>query len=143
VSVNLNIPAFTSLQVIPSYVRELKHQRFWFLPAPDNSGLSSAGGGGSSTFTALVLGKRAIRPLLTDQDTPIITGAQQVLIAAAAADLFQKLEKPELATVQQQKASASTEVLKAKNTDQAASSPRFVPAIEPHPYYFETSCGKW
>jgi hypothetical protein len=143
VSVNLNIPAFTSLEVLPSYVRELKHQRFWFLPPPDNSGLSSAGGGGSSTFTALVLGKRAIRPLLTDQDTPIITGVQQVLIAAAAADLFQKLEKPDLATVQQQKASASTEVLKAKNTDQAASSPRFVPAIEPHPYYFETSCGKW
>jgi hypothetical protein len=68
---------------------------------------------------------------------------QQVLIAAAAADLFQKLEKPELATVQQQKASASTEVLKAKNTDQAASSPRFVPAVEPHAYWYDTACCKW
>ena len=130
-----------SLEVIPSYVRELKHQRFWFLPAPVNSGVS-IGTNGGKPFHGLVLGKRAIRPLLTDQDTPIITGVQQVLIAAAAADLFQKLEKPDLATVQQQKASASTEVLKAKNTDQAASSPRFVPHIEPRSYS-EDICGKW
>ena len=45
-----------------------------------------------------MLGKRAIRPLLNDQDTPIITGAQQVLIAAAAGDLFRKLEKGDQAT---------------------------------------------
>jgi hypothetical protein len=118
-----------SLEVIPGYVRELKHQRLWFLPPPDSGNLPESG-----SFTCLVLGKRAIRPLLSDQDTPIITGAQQVLIAAAAADLFLKLEKPDQATAFQQKAGASTDVLKAKNTDQAASSPRFVPQIEAHAF---------
>jgi hypothetical protein len=124
-----------SLEVLPSYVRELKHQRLWFLPAPNSSQLPPEG------FTCFVLGKRAIRPLLTDQDTPIITGAQQVLIAAAAADLFQKLEKNDQATAMRQKASGSTEVLKAKNTDQAASAPRFVPQIEPRAYV--AGCSTW
>jgi hypothetical protein len=120
-----------SLEVIPAKVRELKHQRLWFLPIPDSSTLSSSSG---ETFTCLVLGKRAIRPLLTDQDTPIITGAQQVLIAAAAADLFRKMEKSDMATAMLQKAEGSMAVLKSKNTDQAASAPRFVPQIEPRTY---------
>ena len=77
-----------SLEVIPANTRELKHQRLWFLPAPNSDNIPASG-----SFTCLVLGKRAIRPLLTDQDTPIITGAQQVLIAAAAADLFQETGK--------------------------------------------------
>ena len=133
ISVNANDGPFTSLEVLPSYVRELKHQRLWMLPAPDNSILST-GGHPADTFIALVLGKRAIRPLLTDQDTPIITGAQQVLIAAAAADLFRKLGNNDQATAFQQKASGSTDALKAKNMDQAASAPRFVPQIEPCAY---------
>jgi hypothetical protein len=130
-----------SLEVIPSYQREIKHQRLWLLPAPDGSVLGTAGH--ADTFVALVLGKRAIRPLLTDQDTPIITGVQQVLIAAAAADVFRKLGQADQATAMSQKASASTDVLKAKNLDQAASSPRFVPQCEPHPYAYDISCGKW
>jgi hypothetical protein len=128
---------FTLLEVIPKNVREQKHQRLWFLPAPGEVPPTQDG------FTCLVLGKRAIRPLVNDQDTPIITGAQQVLIAAAAADLFRKLEKPELATAMMQKASSSTDVLKAKNLDQAASAPRFVPQVEPRPYFYDTFCGKW
>jgi hypothetical protein len=118
-----------SLEVIPANQRELKHQRLWFLSAPDNSRL-----GVGETFTCLVLGKRAIRPLLTDQDTPIITGAQQVLISAAAGDLFRKLEKSDMANAMLQKASGAMDVLKAKNTDQAASAPRFVPQVEAHAY---------
>jgi hypothetical protein len=141
VTVNAESDGMRSLEVLPSYVRELKHQRLWFLPAPDSSVLSTAGH--PDTFTCLVLGKRAIRPLLTDQDTPIITGVQQVLIAAAAADLFRKLEKNDQATAMSQKASASTDVLKAKNMDQAASSPRFVPAVEPRAFASEVWCGKW
>jgi hypothetical protein len=81
-----------------------------------------------------VLGKRAIRPLLTDQDSPIIAGAQQVLISAAAGDLFRKLEKHDMASAMLQKASGAMDVLKAKNTDQAASAPRFVPQVEAHAY---------
>jgi hypothetical protein len=123
---------YRSLVVIPSYVRELKHQRLWFLPAPNSD---------NAPFTCLVLGKRGIRPLLTDQDTPIITGAQQVLIAAAAGDLFRKLEKHDQANAMLQKAAGSTDVLKAKNTDQAASSPRFVPQVEPRAYLADVGCG--
>jgi hypothetical protein len=65
---------------------------------------------------------------------------QQVLIAAAAADLFQKLEKPELATAMQQKADGSMKVLVNKNTDQAASAPRFVPQVEPQAYTHHGLC---
>jgi hypothetical protein len=140
VSVNLNVPAFTSLQLLPSYVRELKHQRLWFLPAPNSDNAPVDPG----TFTCLVLGKRAIRPLITDQDTPIITGAQQVLIAAAAGDLFRKLGNNDQATAMLQKASGSTDVLKAKNLDQAASAPRFVPQMEPRAYVVDYGgCGTW
>jgi hypothetical protein len=118
-----------SLAVIPAGARELKHQRLWFLPVPNTSSLS-----GGDTFTCLILAKRLNRPLLSDQDTPIITGVQQVLIAAAAADVFRKLEKSDQATAMLQKAEGSMAVLKAKNMDQAASSPRFVPQIEPRAY---------
>jgi hypothetical protein len=123
------VTAGGNLAIIPANQRELKHQRLWFLPAPNSHNIPEAG-----YFTALVLGKRAIRPLVTDQDTPIITGVQQILIAAAAGDLFRKLEKHDLAAAMLQKASSSTDVLKAKNMDQAASSPRFVPQIESHAY---------
>jgi hypothetical protein len=107
---------YTSLELLPSYVRELKHQRVWFIPPPDPNSLAENGTVGPP-WTCLVLGKRAIRPLLTDKDTQIITGAHQVLAAAML-----------------QKASSSTDVLKAKNTDQAASAPRFVPQVEPLAY---------
>ena len=128
-----------SLEVILSYQREVKHQRLWFVPGPD-TGASIGPAQAGIPLTCLVLGKRAIRPLLTDQDTPIITGVQQVLIAAAAADLFQKLGKPDQATAMQTKADASMKVLVSKNMDQAASAPRFVPQIEPTAYTHHGLC---
>jgi hypothetical protein len=120
-----------SLELIPADQREVKHQRLWFLPVPDASKLTEE----NPAFTCLVLAKRQIRPLQTDQDTPIITGAQQVLIHAAAADLFRKLEKPDQAQALQAKADGAMKSLVAKNTDQAASSPRFVPQCEPRAYW--------
>lgn len=128
VTVNAQSDNRSLVQLLP-YQRESKFQRLWFLPAPQQPGY------------ALVLGKRTIRPLLTDQDTPIITGVQQVLIAAAAADLFRKLEKHDLATAMLQKADGSMKVLKDKNTDQAASAPRFVPQVEPRAYV--AGCCSW
>jgi hypothetical protein len=120
-----------ALEVIPSDQRELKHQRLWFLPVPDSSKLTED----NPAFHCLVLAKRQIHPLRTDQDTPIITGSQQVLIHAAAADLFRKLEKNDQAQALQAKADGAMKSLIAKNTDQAASSPRFVPEIEPRSYW--------
>ena len=120
-----------NLEVIPAAMREVKHQRLWFLPVPDPTKIPA----GQTTFHCLVLAKRQIRPLQTDQDTPIITGAQQVLVHAAAADLFRKLEKNDASVAMQAKADAAMKALIAKNTDQAASSPRFVPEIEPNAYW--------
>ena len=115
---------YLSLGTLRSYLREKKHQRLWLLPTTTTGGVN----------TVLVMGKRIIVPLITDEDTPIITGMQQVLINAAAADLFRKLEKPDQAAALEQKAQGSVAVLKDKNRDQAASSPRFVPQVEPHSY---------
>jgi hypothetical protein len=129
-SINVDLTAL-SLEVIPAGQREVKHQRIWLLPAPDASKLTED----DPAFHILVLAKRLIRPLLTDQDTPIITGAQQVLIHAAAADLFRKLKDNDSATAMQAKADGAMKALIAKNTDQAASSPRFVPEIEPRAYW--------
>jgi hypothetical protein len=117
------------LGTIPWFLRERKYQRLWLLPIIDPAKTDRI------SNTCLVLGKRLINTLLSDQDTPLITGIQQVLIAAAAADLYLHLQKPDLVTVFQQKADGALKNLIAKNTDQAASSPRFVPEIEPLAYY--------
>jgi len=124
-----NIP-FLSLEVIPRDKREMKHQRLWFLPRPDNTNLAPG-----AYFTCLIFAKRKINPLQTDQDTPIITGAEAVLIAAAAADVFRKLGQADQATAFQAKADASAKVLQSKNENQQAHEPRFVPEIEPYSYY--------
>ena len=121
---------FASLEVIPRDKREMKHQRLWFLPRPDNSSLAPG-----EFFTCLIFAKRKINPLQTDQDTPIITGAEAVLIAAAAADVFRKLGQADQATAFQAKADASAKVLQSKNENQQAHEPRFVPEIEPYSYY--------
>jgi hypothetical protein len=123
-----------SLVVIPFNQRELKHQRLWFLPVPNWTPSSDPSVADPEPFICLVLAKRKIHPLVTEQDTPIITGVQSVLIAAAAADFYRSLGKIDLSTVYGQKADGAMNVLKAKNYDQAASSPRFVPEIEPRAY---------
>jgi hypothetical protein len=128
-----------NLEVIPAAMREVKHQRLWFLPVPDPSKIPA----GQTAFHCLVLAKRQIRPLQTDQDTPIVTGAQQVLVHAAAADLFRKLDKTDASTAMQGKADAAMKALIAKNTDQAASSPRFVPDVEPRAYWSSEVCRTW
>lgn len=131
VTVNALDPStgFLSLEVIPADKREMKHQRLWFLPRPDNSNL-----GPGENFTCLIFAKRKITPLLTDQDTPIITGAEATLIAAAAADTFRKLGQADQATAFQQKADAAAKALQNKNENQQAHEPRFVPEIETYAY---------
>jgi hypothetical protein len=79
----------------------------------------------------MILGKRKIIPLQTEEDTPIITGAQGVLIAGAAADLYGRLGNADLSQKYASRAEAATRVLVSENTDQAAYSPKIVPQIEP------------
>jgi hypothetical protein len=109
------------LELIPAGARERKHLRLWLLPPP-----------ASADMTCIVLGKRKITPLRTDEDTPIMSGAAAVLIAGAAADLFTKLGNNAGAGVYQAKAAASAKVLASENMDQNAYAPKLVPMIEPH-----------
>jgi hypothetical protein len=108
------------LQYLPSGERERRHQRIWLQPNP-----------GDDVQNVLVLGKRKILPLWTDEDTPIITGAQTVLIAGAAADLFTRLGNPNDAATQSNKAGVASKSLMQLNTDQNAFSPMIMPYIEP------------
>jgi hypothetical protein len=123
-----------ALVVLPAGERERKHIRLWLLPPPKVSGSEEIING---SMSCVVLGKRRITPLRTDEDTPIITGAQGVLIAAAAADLYIRLGNGEAAAVFRQKAEASAKVLTDVNMEQNAYAPKIVPVIEPRALCFE------
>jgi hypothetical protein len=138
----------TSLVVIPANERERKHQRVLLSPIPTGSPMITVTDPSAPAppppppslstplGTLLVLAKRKIIPMQSDEDTPLITGAQQVLIAAAAADLFSSADyaKPDLASYYQKKAEAAATALIRKNEEQQAREPRFVPQIEPYAY---------
>ena len=119
-------------QFLPADERERKHQRIWLLPAPTNPPEFSPSTTIDCEDGVLVLGKRQITPLRTDEDTPIITGAQGVLIAAAAADLFTRLGNDNSANIYRTRADSSAKVLLNENTDQSAYSPKIVPMVEPY-----------
>lgn len=108
--------------------REKKHIRLWLRPDPATV---LAEGATPESSTALVLCKRKIHPLITDEDAPIITGCQNVLIAAAASDIFSKIGNGEQAKQMQDKATAALNSLIRLNTDQNAHAPRFIPEVEP------------
>jgi hypothetical protein len=110
------------LELIPAGEREQRHLRIWLLPDP---------GTNEDGQTCLVLAKRKIKPLRTDQDTPIITGCQAVLIAGASADLMQRLGNNEQSQSFRQRAEKAAQMLASQNTDQSAYMPRFIPEVEP------------
>jgi len=70
-----------TLQTLSPSERERKHMRLWLKPTP------------SSAKVCLVLGKRKIKPLVTDEDTPILRNIQNVLINAAVADMLDRTGK--------------------------------------------------
>jgi len=124
VTVNADSSFALLLQLAPNE-RERKHLRIWLLPNPEAQP--------DDQNKAVILGKRRITPLLSDEDTPIITGCQNVLINMAAADTVLKLGDKERATVMQTKAAEALQILKTVNTDQSAYNPRFIPAVQPSP----------
>lgn len=113
-------------QFLAAGERERKHQRLWLLPAPATPAAPVECEQG-----CLVLGKRKITPLRTDEDTPIITGAQGVLIAGAAADLYSRLGNADLSNKFSARADAMSKALISENIDQSAYSPKIVPVVEP------------
>ena len=126
------------LELIPADERERKHIRLWLLPPPNIDTASiSPGPSDPCASMFMVLGKRKITPFRTDDDTPILTGCQAVLIAGAAGDLYARLGDLQSATAYRAKADIAAQILVKENTEQSAYSPRIVPIIEPHPYGVE------
>jgi hypothetical protein len=115
-------------EFIPRDEYERKHQRVWLLPPPSASTVLDPS---DCEKGVLILGKRQITPLRTEEDTPIITGAQNVLVAAAAADLWGRLGNLDLSQKYSTRAEAATKALVSENTDQSAYCPKIVPVIEP------------
>lgn len=114
-------------EFLESYEREKKHIRLWLHPQPTPSPTPTPG---PATPDTLILGKRKMKPLLTDQDTPIITGCQSAIINGAASDILSKIGQADQAKRCQDKATAAVQNLISLNTTQAAYAPRFIPYVE-------------
>lgn len=124
----ITVTGYTStveLQTLNADERERKHIRLWLLP-------SNAEG-----TTCLVLGKRKITPLVSDEDTPMLRDIQGVLIESSAADMFMKLEKYDAATDCRNRAAAALKILQDMEAKQGASQQRVVPSVEPYSGYSE------
>jgi hypothetical protein len=100
--------------------RELKHIRLWLVPTPvDSDGTE-----------CLILGKRRIKPLLTNEDTPILSGLGNVLIFMATADFLSRAGDEKSALAATQKATSSLQLLIDRATKQSAYEPRVIPYAE-------------
>lgn len=107
------------LQTLLSSERERKHIRLWLQPTP------------SSAQVCLILGKRRIKPLVTDEDTPLLRDVQATLIAAATADMFMKMGNTTAATDARGQADSALKTLIDLETSQGAYSATVIPYTEP------------
>lgn len=99
--------------------REKKHIRIWLQPTP------------TANVTCKVLGKRAIRPLVQDEDTPLLRDIGNALINLSSADMFAKIGNSTAAEEAKTKANAALKTLMDLETQQGAISPQVVPEVEP------------
>lgn len=116
----------TALQALLPTERERKHMRLWLQPSP------------GTAETALVIGKRRITALASDEDTPMLRNAANVLISGAVADMFEHLGKPKEAENARNKAMAAMKVLKDGELRQNARQPRVIPSVD-YSYAYEES----
>jgi hypothetical protein len=107
--------------------RERRHMRIWLQPTP------------GTVSVALILGKRKIKPLVSDEDTPLLRDIQAVLISAASGDMFAKLEKDKAATDARAEAEASLQALIALETQQGAYNACVVPDVD----YYGAGYDSW
>jgi len=105
------------LGTIPPDETERKHIRLWLLPANVNG------------RTCLVLGKRKIRPLVTDEDTPMLRDIQSALIEMTVGDMLAMKGKVKEAQDARAKAASAIQILSDLESKQGASAPRVVPMI--------------
>ena len=118
----------TLYQTLLAAERERKHIRLWLRPP------------NASSLNLLALGKRKMHPLVTDEDTPLLRDIQNVLINAAAADMFVKLGNNDAATAAKAKADAALKTMIDLEQSQSAQSQRVIPYVEPMSYAYETDC---
>lgn len=105
----------TLLQILPYNECEKRHMRIWLHPGPGNPD------------QYLVLGKRTIQPLVTDEDTPLLRDCQSALVAIASASIFLRLKDTESAKVQTSLAQEAVARMVRLETVQGASGLRVLP----------------
>lgn len=98
--------------------RERKHIRLWLQPFPDDT---------IDGTECLVLGKRRIHPLVTDEDTPLLRGIANVLINKTVADWFTRMGNDKGAASAATSAKDSLDVMLAREAKQTANQPRIIP----------------
>lgn len=109
--------------------RERKHMRIWLQPTPPAT-------------VCLALGKRRIKPLVQDEDTPLLRDIQGALIAAASADMFSKVGDKDAAVAARSQADAALKTLVNLETEQGAFSACVVPEVDRY-QPFDWSVDNW
>jgi hypothetical protein len=104
--------------------RERKFMRLWLLP--NNSANTDV----TAAESYLVLGKRAISPLVADADTCQLRNVENILINGAAADMLDKMGNAALAATLRQKATAASQIMIDGETNQNANNPQVIPYVE-------------
>jgi hypothetical protein len=119
---NVTINGATSgvqLGYIRADERERKHIRLWLQPSP------------TSNVTCKVLCKRAIKPLVQDEDTPLLRDVGNALINLATADMFAKIGNAKGAEEAKAKGNAALKTLIDLEQQQGAITAQVVPEVEP------------
>ena len=106
--------------------RERKFMRLWLLP--NNSANTDV----VAAESYLVLGKRAISPLVADADTCQLRNVENILINGAAADMLDKMGNAALSATLRTKAGAALQIMIDGETNQNAINPRVIPYVEGH-----------
>jgi hypothetical protein len=103
--------------------RERKYIRIWLLPNKTGDALTNP-------QSYLVLGKKAISPLVDDADTCQLRNVENILINGAAADMLDKIGNAALAATLRTKAAAASQIMVDGETNQNASNPVVIPYVE-------------
>jgi hypothetical protein len=79
----------------------------------------------------LLMGKRRIKPLVQDEDTPILRGLGMALINMTVADMQDQRGNMDAAKIAREKASQSIQTVVDRELKQTAFEPRVIPNAEP------------
>jgi hypothetical protein len=106
--------------------RERKHLRVWLLPNQSPQGIN---GSVNQPGSVLILGKRRVSQLIDDLDSPQLRNISNILINAAAADMFDRLGNDAQATKYSAKTAAQIQTLVDADMKQSAYQPVITPYV--------------